>query len=187
MVILYVGALIAELAGLVLAAHGFRRTWLEFRNPDEEFFGSVTRPVKITTRKAYARVRKFLGKPIPPRTVHVTGVSSLSLVATASATVTWAPLPSLHQDSDAFIKALDSRLNQLNDRLQNAEKRIRDDAEAAAARHEETAQAIGEARDEARGQVRTVTVGGLREQVIGWSLIVAGVVTAGVGDIIQAL
>jgi hypothetical protein len=74
----------------------------------------------------------------------------------------------------------------LSDRVDAAEEALRSNLDQADARHAEAIRAISELRDEARGQVRTITVGGLREQVAGWSLIVAGVLLAGVGDIINA-
>jgi hypothetical protein len=186
MLLLYIGALLAEVSGLALAAHGFRRTWLEFRKPDDEFWAPISRPVEAGARSAYVRLRRLIGKPVPPKTVSVTATAAIGLSSAASATVRWGPLPPVDADPAAFMSTLTSRLSALNDRTQALEARLQKDAEAAETRHTQATKAIDQVREEARGQVRTITVGGLREQVAGLLLIAAGVIAAGVGDIVNA-
>jgi hypothetical protein len=50
----------------------------------------------------------------------------------------------------------------------------------------EDTKAYMEVRDEVHSQVRTITVGGLREQALGWLLIVVGTVLGGLGNILSA-
>lgn len=85
------------------------------------------------------------------------------------------------------MEMLHSRLGELNDRLQQTESRVRDNAEADAKRHAETSAAIDDVRQEARGQVRTLTIDGLREQVLGWSLIFVGTFLGGLGNLVSAV
>lgn len=185
-ILLYVGAVVAEVTGLALAAHGFRRTWLEFRDPQDQFIAPMITPITAKVRVAYVRVRTLVGRPISPKTLSVGGASMIVAAGSARVTVTWAPLPSVSDDPAAFMETLDRRLSELNNRVQDAEERRHADARASVAQHAEATRAIDQVRQEARGQVRTITVGGLREQVVGWLLIVAGVLAAGIGDIISA-
>jgi hypothetical protein len=84
------------------------------------------------------------------------------------------------------MEALNRRFIALIDWVENTEEALRTNTARADARHAEATKTINDLRDEARGQVRTITVGGLRDQVAGWALIVAGVLSAGIGDIINA-
>ncbi len=185
MIWLYVVALVSEVTGLVLAAHGFRRTWLEFRSPDDEFLAPIVKPLANKARIGYVHLRRWIGRPVPPSTVFLSSASVTVAAGSATLTIVQGPFPSVEDDPKAFMEAFERRFRTLSDRVDAAEEALRSNLDQADARHAEAIRAISELRDEARGQVRTITVGGLREQVAGWSLIVAGVLLAGVGDIIN--
>ena len=184
-IVLYSAALAAEVIGLALAAHGFRRTWLEFRRPDDQFFAPITETAKTKAREVYIRIRRLIGKPVPPITIEAQSALSSSSAVAVDLTLAWGYLPPVDEEPKAFMDALNRRLSDLNNRVQEAERRLHTEAEAAKTRHAETINEINEVREEYRGQVRTITVGGLREQVAGWLLIVTGVLAAGIGDIIS--
>jgi hypothetical protein len=60
-VILYIGALAAEVIGLALAARGFRRTWQESRSPEDCFLRPVTEPIRTRIRVGYVGLRALIG------------------------------------------------------------------------------------------------------------------------------
>jgi hypothetical protein len=170
---LFAGALAAQLAGLILAADGFRRAWRQFRRPGDDFWGPLPVPIKSKARVAYRRIRRLIGKPVAPP------------AGTGGSTRASGSIPSMN-DPGAFMEHLNRSLAELNDRMQQAESRIQANAGASAARHAEVTEEIIQDRQEAREQVRIVAIGGLREQVIGWVLIFAGTLSAGIGDLLNS-
>ncbi len=176
-IFLFAAALAAQLAGLILAADGFRRAWREFRRPGDDLWAPIAAPIKSKARAAYVRMRSLIGKPVArPQAAHA---------PVAEGTASGSPASSMN-DLGAFMEQLNRRVAELNDRMRQAESSLQANAEVSAARHAEVTEAIVHDREEAREQVRSVAIGGLREQVIGWVLIFAGTVAAGVGDILNA-
>jgi len=169
---LFATALAAELAGLILAADGFRRAWREFRRPGDDLWGSVAAPVRAKIRTAYVRLRNLVGNPAAGPTEPAGSADG-------------AVAPSTN-DVGAFMEQLNRRVAELNDRIERAERRLQANAEASAARHAEVTETIIRDRAHAHEEVRSVAIGGLREQVIGWVLIVVGTVLAGIGDILNS-
>jgi len=168
-IILFAVALAAQLAGLILAADGFRRAWREFRRPGDDLWAPIAAPIKSKARAAYVRMRRLIGKPVArPEAAHAP-----------------VAVPSMN-DLGAFMEELNRRVAELNDRMRQAESSLQANAEVSAARHAEVTEAIVHDREEAREQVRSVAIGGLREQVIGWVLIFAGTLAAGIGDLLNS-
>jgi hypothetical protein len=58
---------VVEPAGLVVAIFGIRRTWAEFRNPDERFFAPVTAGLDRVT----LWLNRLFRHRLPPRTVEL--------------------------------------------------------------------------------------------------------------------
>jgi hypothetical protein len=83
------------------------------------------------------------------------------------------------------MEYLTRRIEHLSEQVQQVNSRVHSHANLAAERHAEAASAINQVRDEVHGQVRTITVGGLREQALGWLLIVVGTVLGGLGNILS--
>ena len=185
--LLNIAGLVLEVAGLGLAADGYRRTWRDFRNPDDEFLAPVANALKAASRRAYAGIRRLIRRPIPPRTVALTAASMAMATSTARATVMWGSFPSIKDDPVGFAETVELRLRTLHRELEEARDRLHDDAEAGKSRHTELMRLVEQAKTDAQGDVRTIAVGGLREQVAGWTLIVLGVIAAGVANIIQAV
>lgn len=186
MIALYITALVAELVGLGLAADGLRRTWREFRNPTDAFWAPLTAPSATLLRWAYLRVRRLVGKSVPPRTVELNDTAAATESFTRDFEARWDVLPP-DDDTQAWLKLLYRRSREINERMQRVEGHIATKAAEDERRYAETTAAIDEVRTHATRQIRTITIGGLREQALGWLLIVVGTVLGGLGNILAAL
>lgn len=185
MIVLYVVALVAELAGLALAADGFRRTWREFRRPDDAFWEPVAAPAKQAARSAYVRARRLIGKSLPPAEVKVVGVTGSATVGVPTVTATGFAVPPV-EDVAAYMTYLSHRIDDLSRQIARADAAARAKTESDAQRHAETTRTIEQVQNEMHGQVRTITIEGMREQALGWLLIVIGTFLGGLGNIIAA-
>ena len=182
---LYTVALLAELAGLALAADGLRRTWRDFRRPEDAFWAPVSVPTKAAAGGAYVRVRRLIGRPVPPVDVRVVTATATALGMATSVDFVGTIVPPVG-NTKAYIEYLSRRLDDLSGQIRHVESRIQADTDANVQRFADATKAIGEVRDEVHGQMRTITIKGLREQALGWVLIVAGTFLGGVGNLIGA-
>jgi hypothetical protein len=180
---------VCEAAGLGLAAHGFRRTWREF-GTGEKFSVVVWQP--IADRLRHGRdwtgrtIRKVFRRPPQPGTIQAEGASSRKRMMAWQVREGFGPMPPLERPDD-FVEALQQRLQRVYDVAQQAQA-------TATVEREDREKAVSQVRSEFNdrlGEVeqlsRTVAVGGLAEQVYGWSLVVVGVVLGTVANAFQAL
>jgi hypothetical protein len=175
-----------EIAGLSLAAVGFMRTWREHA-PGQDFWQPQKAGARSALQRAVRRLRRMIGRPAP---VHATvGAAAINVSAVAfdaRGHVTWGPLPD-PADPPALVAELHRRINELHAALQQARYDITDERKA-----RETADEAAHAamREEVEAVVRStqrVAVGGLRLQVAGWSLVLAGIVVGAIASVCQAV
>jgi hypothetical protein len=185
-VALLVLAAALEIAGLSMAAVGFMRTWREHA-PGQDFWEPQKARARSARQGAVRGLRQMIGRPAPQ---HVTvGAAHINLSAVAfdaRGHVTWGPLPD-PADLPALVAELHRRINELHAALQQARYDITDERKA-----RETADEAAHAamREEVEAVVRStqrVAVGGLRLQVAGWSLVLAGIVVGAIASVCQAV
>jgi hypothetical protein len=172
---------VLEIAGLALAAVGFKRTWREHA-PGQDYW----QPEKARARSAQRRLRRMIGRPAPAHVMPGAAHMNVSATLEARAHVTWGPLPD-PADPSALVGELHRRLNELHDASQRARFAL-DDERAAREAGDEAARAV--IREEVETVVRStqrVAVGGLRLQVAGWFLVLAGIVAGTGANICQAI
>jgi len=186
--VLNVVGLLFEVGGLVLAAHGYQRTWTEFRNAEDKFFQPVTQPLNVVWRRMFAAFRRVIRRPITTRTVSGSAVASgIGLAGHARGSVTWAPFPPIKEDPVKFAEIVELRLRTLHKQLEEARDKQYDDREAANARHAEALGLIDKLRTESKGHVQTIAVGGLREAAAGLASVGIGVIASGLANIMQSV
>jgi hypothetical protein len=129
----------------------------------------------------------MIGRPAPQ---HVTvGAAHINLSAVAfdaRGHVTWGPLPD-PADLPALVAELHRRINELHATLQQAQYDLIDERKARETGDEAARTAMREEVEAAVRSTQRVAVGGLRIQVVGWSLFLLGIVVGGAANVVQAL
>lgn len=189
MIVLYVVAGIAEVVGLLLALHGFRRTWAEFGSTDHGLRQAVIAPMAGLTQRLVdqleARLRSLLGRPRNV-TIHASTVESISLVDRPSVRVTFGPLPSITDDPEMFAVEVHRRVQDIHEKAQGAQEAAQSEAVARDAVMKALQRKLDDTTREMESMSRTIAVGGLVGQIYGWMFIFIGTALGTLGNIIEA-
>lgn len=178
--LLSTAGVVGELAGLAIAAVGFRQTWREWE-PDE----AISWPLTQALDRLTSWLTRVFRTGLPPKVVHGQASLAAAAVLPVRASVERAPLPSITEAPEQFAKMVELRLTDLLDRVEKAARAQEDAEEAAKEREAEIRSLIDRYRAESQANVKKVAVGGLRLQAIGWALTILGVAFQGIGQIIQ--
>lgn len=105
-------------------------------------------------------------------------------VSPATPGLSWAtgPLPSITGDPAGFADLVDKRLAELMQRVQAVDHRLSDQL---AAMRERDLRGLRDRLAHVEETTRGVAIGGLREQVFGWALVVLGFTIQGIAQFIQ--
>ena len=165
-------------AGIILAGHGYARTWKQF-GPGSTLRAAWWEQAVTVTTRLYRRVdtalRRILRRP-SSATIHAaTGSVSLGVnTGTAHLTVIGGLLPPIGDDPSAFAAEVHKRIADLQRRVGAAEGQLEQERAARIAGDE----AIGLSLETQRGELETLTnrvaVNGIRETVTGWGLLIIG-------------
>jgi hypothetical protein len=186
MILLRAALDLLNLAGIAVTIHGLGRLWRDHRRPDDRFWAFAVGPTKSVLGRVYAWIRKLFGVSAPPTALR--GSTDMATGTDAGIlTMTWGSLPSMNDDPEAFQTELNRRLGELKDAQQQADRRTQIHADAVAVQGIELAEAIQHGREEARGQVRELAVGGIREALLGLALIFLAALGDGLIDLIVAI
>jgi hypothetical protein len=172
-----------EVVGLAFAVIGFRRTWVQFRTPGERFLGPVTSALD----RATFWLSRVLHHKLPPRTLEIHAASMAMSANSARLSVILPALPSISEDQEGFAKMVQRHLESLKTQNETTAHALQDEIEAAEARYKDTLRIVEHYRTEAHGNVQTVAVGGLRPQVVGWVLVLIGIVLQAIGQVQSGL
>jgi hypothetical protein len=161
-----------QIAGVLISAVGFWRTWHEFGPPGQWFFSWFVDPVREALRSTVSSVESLLRRLVR-RPKPITGYADVGFrfgIKVGRPTVFVMPGP-LSEDVPAAIRELDKRIRDLIEKLAVLDSRHADDFdkrdEAIAKANREIDEAV--ARLERRGQ--RIAIGGLRAQTLGLTLI----------------
>jgi hypothetical protein len=188
LVLLIAGACL-EAVGLVFAVVGFVKTWRDFSTGGRLFEKDIARlrAARQAAQRAAQRFGRRARRPQSAKIHAVTGTDSARAIDHARARVTFGPLPSPTNDTQAFVSELERRLNVVRLDVQHARERIYDESEARKAADREVSSELRALVAEVEHMSRSVAVGGLREQVIGWSCIAVGFVMQTASNVMQAV
>ncbi|MEU8232834.1 hypothetical protein AB0C12_24905 [Actinoplanes sp. NPDC048967] len=179
-VFLNLGGGLAEVGGLWVAALGFRRTWRDFSGEQQRFLPSVTPTLdRLTTW-----LTRLFRTGLPDRATAIDLSGSVHFSDTATATMTYARLPSIADDPAGFAQMVQTRVDGLLQRTDELAAGLARATAAADARQRELTAVVEKLRAEAESRVRQIAVGGLRAQVLGWLMLIIGVVLQTVGNIV---
>jgi hypothetical protein len=179
-----VGAVL-EVFGLSIGAIGFRKTWREFSAGGRLFEKDIARLKRVGHRMQRV-MRRVLRRPQSGVLHSRTVTDSAGVTDRASGTVTYAPLPSLTSDPQAFAQEVQRRINAVHDAAQKAHKRVTDETEAREAADRQLRSDLSAQIVKVEGMSRSIAVGGLREQVVGWSCIAVGFILQAISTFLQA-
>ena len=168
-----------ELAGLAIAAYGFRRTWSDFGDPDDKFWGPGTRQLDRMTMW----LSRIFHHRFPSRTVSAQAAVSGFAAVSAKGTVAYGKLPSITNDPQAFANMVELRLADVLARVQTVAHDLQDERESVSSQRQELIQFIERSKQEIGGAVQKVAVGGLRQQALGWFLVVIGLLFQTIGQL----
>jgi hypothetical protein len=173
-----------EITGLWLAAVGFKRTWREHA-PGQDFWQPMKARARSTRQGAVRRIRQMIGRPAPAHVTLGTATIALSAVALdARGRVTWGPLPD-PSDQPALVAELHQRINDLHAALQQAQHDLIDERNARETGDEAAHTAMRAEVETVVHSTQRVAVGGLRLQVAGWLLVLAGIIVGTIANIMQ--
>ena len=168
--VLTIAGALVELAGVIVTAIGFTKTWKEFRAPGDRFIGPIV--------KSLDRLTLWLGRVFNhklPQTVSPIGIHDDAGVSDVVAVETrWAPLPSPDENPDEFLRLLNERLTELNRRGWNAEHAIASTKADLSSHRSQVNDEISRLRSDASTTVQRVAVGGLLLSSFGLILLVMG-------------
>jgi len=187
-VVLYAVAGLLEAAGLVLAFLGFRRTWAEFGTgePLTKVIARRSRQAVHSASTALRRAAKrLIGRPETPSpiTAHV-GLVTGSATLSGTGIVT-SPLPPVNDDPERFVAALEKRLSEVHSTAVKALSASEKESAKRTTAVDDLRADLVQRIDSVESVSRSIAVGGLVEQVYGWSLIFFGFALATIGDILQ--
>ncbi len=173
--VLDVAGFVLQAAGLVLAGVGLRRTWLEFRRPDERFTDPILAVVRAVGQRA-ARMRAAALRLLcrPSQKVVGAGVAMGSGAAfNARGRVNFGKLPAEVTIEDA-LRELDRRTRDIMDRLADLHDQHLDDTDEV----RKAIEALGKRLETEVGRLaeqdRRLAVGGIRQAALGLMLAAAG-------------
>lgn len=167
-------ATILEVAGLALAGKGFIDTWREHAK-GQDFWAPLKTWLRHRRRQVANLARRLIGRQARHDVVAGAGHIAVGVAASGRATVTWGPPPNPETDLREFAKVVHEHLNYLHQKVQEDafalvdEQKVRADADEAI--HKE----LTEGFVEVDRKTTRVAVGGLRPQVLGWWLVLLGV------------
>jgi hypothetical protein len=168
----YLIGFILEIVGLAVAAYGFQRTWSEHPT-GERFLEPLFRRVAAGTRHSRALLARVFQRH--PRVVAASGTAvAIGVATSARARVGFGPLPSMEADPAAFATAVEARLGQLLERLQDTDEKLSDRISAETSRVDADRAAIERRIGDLANTTRNVAVGGIRLQVTGWFFVFFG-------------
>lgn len=177
---------VVELVGLAIAAHGFHRTWNEFSREDR-----FLAPVTAAAGRAAQRTRRVANRIFRRRPQPITvGLASATLRFSAVSVrpiQSYGPLPPIGEDQPAFADVVQRRLDELLQQVQRVEHSLSDEVKAVEERIKGTARTLDGRISEVEKMSQSIAVGGLREQVFGWGLIVVGFTLQGVAQLMQTI
>jgi len=169
---------------LGVAAHGFHQTWSQFSSGDK-----FLAPVTAAVRRQGAAVRRIADRLLRRHrsvTVQVGLADDVGLTDSVRAVKAYGPLPSIADDPDGFADLVGKRLAELLERVQAVDHRLSDQVAAMQERGERDLRDVRDRLAHIEAISRSVAVGGLREQVFGWALIVVGFTVQGIAQFAQA-
>jgi hypothetical protein len=181
--IFYVGSVV-ELVGLGISLRGFIRTWAEHPT-DEEFFAFVSRAVSGGMAGAARLTRRVLGLKPRPTTVQAEAALAWATAGQPRVVIGWGPLPAVDADPHGFAAAVEERLNTLHRTVQDLQHALMEQGEAAKDREDKLKADVVARIAEVEAMTHHVAVGGLRQQVLGWALVVAGFLMQAVSQVMQ--
>ncbi|MBB5791770.1 hypothetical protein [Jiangella mangrovi] len=174
-------AMAFDLLGLLLAAIGFNQTW------NEHGVGKLWDPWRkkgrVARRRLVTWVRRVLRRPAKHATVRpATARLNVTLGAAAIGTV----LPRLPDVADltAFAAAVQERLNELNAQANRHEGELRKEIRARELAESDMRADLGREIRRVEGLTKRIATGGLRMQIVGWSLVLVGTVLGGVANLV---
>lgn len=171
---------VVELVGLGVAAHGFHETWKQ-HSRGEQFFA----PLFAAGRRRLADLRRGARRLLRRHETVAADAhasSAMGLSSHARAVVGYGPLPSITGDPAGFADLVDKRLAELMQRVQAVDHRLSDQL---AAMRERDLRGLRDRLAHVEETTRGVAIGGLREQVFGWALVVLGFTIQGIAQFIQ--
>lgn len=158
-----------EAGGLTIGAVGFSRTWREFSTGGRLF----ERDHQRFRRMWHAFARRVLRRR-PARTIPIGAAIELNWSMQANLQVAFGPLPSLAESPLQFVWEVERRLNQVHDIVQDLQQKLLLEAGVRKSADEDLRKDLQTQIEMAEAMSRSIAVGGLREQVIGWSCIAGG-------------
>jgi hypothetical protein len=164
-----------EVLGLAVGAVGFRRTWREFSTGDR-MFGKEIEWAKNKYKAVKDYVHRRLGRKQVAAPPQVTASINLTLSMDGASGVGYVGLPSPIDDPEAFASAVGERLRSLNDNVRTLREQLDSEVGAREAADHKVSSELRTKVAEVEGLSRQIAIGGLREQVVGWSCIVVGII-----------
>jgi hypothetical protein len=172
--ILFIAGFVSEVVGLLIVGREFVFTWQDHAQ-GETFLA----PAWNALRQIVLKIRDLAGKLAVwrrPRTktISATITASLNITGNLRITKSYGPLPSIREQPDEFAELVQSRLAELLDKVQKVEHQLTDEVEAIRSENTSVANHTANRFAEIDNTIRSVAVGDLRVQVVGWFLVLFG-------------
>ncbi len=119
-------------------------------------------------------------------TVRPAGINVVVGVGDARMRVTYGPLPSPVDDPRAFASEVERRINHVHKQVQDAHDQLVDETRAREEAHRQARAELEDRIARVEGMSRSIAVGGLREQVYGWTCIAVGFILQVAATFMQA-
>ncbi len=166
-----VGAVVVQVAGMLVTSWGIRATWVAHPT-GERFLAPLVNGWRAFTRRIAGVARRVFRRPVRGTAHAVAGRATVTATGSVGATV-WRALPT---DADAFHREVNAHLSRLT--LESLGH-----ANALAAEASARDQAVADVRaavdfiaEELRTEVHQAATEGLREQTVGLFLVALGLV-----------